>query len=1050
MSSTALAAPDRPTAPSQRVDVPRWAKALAAGLGMLGLVLAVATPFLPVQQSTTTLTWPQQGSLTGVTAPLVSYTPHRLDLALPCAMATASPAENRVLLSTVPPAAPDSAELGLRARTNQGLLDITLQGKPVLSAPLSSLGGPDCVARVSSTATSTTTELQGKTRTVAGDLRPQVVGVFSQLSGQAPAGLSVTAEVDNRYSSSPTPLKLAAMLFGAMCTLGSLVALYRLERVDGRRHIRALPARWWVLHWRDGAVAAVLGIWYLIGGNTSDDGYLLTMARSAQSSGYMGNYFRWFDGAEAPFGWTYELISVMSRVSTASPWIRLPTLAAGVLCWLLISREVLPRMGRQVRRSPAAGWAAAAVFLLFWLPYDNGLRPEPLIALGALLTWCSLERSVATRRLLPAAVALLVAALSLAAGPTGLICVAVLLAGLKPLVVLVRRKVRELGALAVLAPLVAVGLAVLFVVFADQTLMTIIESTRVRTERGPSQQWYLELQRYDALMRNDTADGSLTRRIPVLVMLLTLAASFVVLLRRGRIPGVALGPSRRLLGVTAGSLAMLAFTPTKWTHHFGAFAGIGACVAALAVVAVAAPAVHARRNAAVFISALLLALALAASGNNSWWYVSSYGVAWFDKPPQLLGVQLSSVLLGLALLTMAVAVREHLRAQPDSEAPQVRRARLVSPLFAVLCWLVVISEVLVFAKAVVKQWPAYTVGASNIRALAGDSCALAKDVMVEKDPSRSVLQPIDASQNALGAGTSEGFTPGGVPVSIDPAGARGRDGSDRRTPAPLPFGLNTSVPVLGSYATSSPNPPTLTSSWYRLPPRSAAGPLLVVTAAGTFPAKGTGITVDYGRAAGGAVTQSGSSRLPNPGGEFAQTGSSPSGDPGGAQAWRNLRLPLDQLPADVDTVRLRATVDVPDPAAWIAVTAPRVPELQSLNALIGSTQPVLMNWVVPMAFPCQRPFQVVDGVAEVPTFRISPDHALIRDTDAWENADGGGPLGWTGLLTTARTLPTYLANDWNREWGSLQRLVPIEPRAVPAALTRGSEVVTGWHNPGHS
>ena len=1049
MSSTVLVSPSRPTRRRQRVDVPRWVTLLAAGLGLLGVLLAVATPFLPVQQSTTTLTWPQQGSLTGVTAPLVSYTPHRLDLALPCAMTTASLAENRVLVSTVPPAAPGAAELGLLARTNQGRLDITLQGQPVLSAALSSLGGPDCVARVSSTATATTTELQGNTRTLAGDLRPQVVGVFSELSGQAPAGLSVTAEVDNRYSSSPTPLKLAAMLFGAMCALGSLVALYRLERVDGRRHIRALPARWWVLHWRDGAVAAVLGIWYLIGGNTSDDGYLLTMARSAQSSGYMGNYFRWFDGAEAPFGWTYELISVMSRVSTSSPWIRLPTLAAGVLCWLLISREVLPRMGRQVRRSPVAGWAAAAVFLLFWLPYDNGLRPEPLIALGALLTWCSLERSIATRRLLPAAVALLVAALSLAAGPTGLICVAVLLAGLKPLVALVRRKVRELGVLAVLAPLVALGLAVLFVVFADQTLMTIIESTRVRTELGPSQQWYLELQRYDALMRNDNADGSLGRRVPVLVMFLSLAASFVVLLRRGRIPGVALGPSRRLLGVTAGSLALLAFTPTKWTHHFGAFAGIGACVAALAVVAVAAPAVHARRNAAVFISALLLALALATTGNNSWWYVSSYGVAWFDKPPQLLGVQLSSVLLGLALLTMAVAVREHLRAQPDSEAPEVRRTRLASSSFAVLCWLVVIAEVLVFAKAVVVRWPAYTVGASNIRALAGDSCALAKDVMVEKDPSRSVLQPIDGSPNALGAVTNVGFTPGGVPVGIDPppapsrlpatqipnrSAATGRDGSDTRTPAPLPFGLDAGVPALGSYAQGAPNPATLTSSWYRLPPRSTASPLLVVTAAGNFAGNGASLELDYGRSTGSGVTQTGSGTLL---------------DPGDAPSWRNLRLPLDQLAPEVDSVRLRAVVSTRDPAAWIALTAPRVPELQSLNAVVG-TQPVLMDWLVPLAFPCQRPFQVIDGVAEMPTFRITPDRALTRDNQGWESAGAGGPLGWTGLLTTARTLPTYLANDWNRDWGSLQQLVPIEPNAVPAALTTGSEVVNGWHNPGHS
>jgi len=1051
MSFTAVAPPDRPTAQLRHGGAPRWAKLLAVGLGLLGVLLALATPLLTVRQSTATLTWPQQGALTGVTAPLVSYAPQRLDLAVPCTVATSAPAGNRILVATVPPTAPASAELGLFVQTNNGRLDVTSRGQPVLSAPLSSLDSPGCTVHVVATATSTTTELQGSTRTIPGDLRPQVVGVFSDLQGQAPAGLSVTAEIDDRYSSSPTPLKLAAMLLGAVCVLGSVVALYRLERGDGRRHVRALPARWWVPRRLDVVVVGVLGVWYLIGANTSDDGYLLTMARAAQSSGYMGNYFRWLDVTEAPFGWTYQLISVMSRISTASPWIRLPALAASILCWLLISREVLPRLGRRVRCSTAARWAAAAVFLLFWLAYDNGLRPEPVIALGALLTWASVERSIATRRLLPAAVALLVAALSLAAGPTGLIAVAALLAGGKPLFTMIRAKVREHGALAVLAPLVAVGLAVLFVVFADQTLMTILESTRVRSARGITLPWYEELQRYDALLSNrPNADGGLGRRVPVLVMFLSLAASFVVLLRRGKMPGAALGPSRRLLGAAAGSLVLLALTPTKWTHHFGAFAGIGACVAAVAVIAVTAPAMHARRNGAVFISALLLAMALAATGDNSWWYVSSYGISWFDRPPQLLGVQLSSMLLGLAALTLVVAVREHLRAQPAMTVVRPRRARLAPAVFAAVCWLVVIGQVLLFAKAVVVRWPAYTVGASNIHALAGDSCALANDVMVERNSSRSVLQSVGASANALGAGTNVGFTPSGVPASVDPApapsrlrpsptttgsGPPGRSGFDTSTPAPLPFGLDASVPVLGSYAQGTPNPAALTSAWYRLPPRSAASPLLVVTVAGNLSATGTSVTLDYGRTTGSGVTQTGSGTML---------------DPGSAPSWRNLRLPLNQLPPRADSVRLRAVVSTRDPAAWVALTPPRVPELQSLNTAVGSTQPVLMDWVVPLAFPCQRPYGVVHGIAEVPTLRITPDRALTIDTNAYQDAIGGGPLGWTGLVTSARTLPTYLANDWNRDWGSLQELVPLEPSAVPATLSTGSEVVTGWHYPGPS
>ena len=36
------------------------------------------------------------------------------------------------------------------------------------------------------------------------DFRPQIVGVFTDLAGPAPPGLSFTATIDTRYSSAPT------------------------------------------------------------------------------------------------------------------------------------------------------------------------------------------------------------------------------------------------------------------------------------------------------------------------------------------------------------------------------------------------------------------------------------------------------------------------------------------------------------------------------------------------------------------------------------------------------------------------------------------------------------------------------------------------------------------------------------------------------------------------------------------------------------------------------------------------------------------------------
>src|SRR5699024_12251783 len=97
-----------------------------------------------------------------------------------------------------------------------------------------------------------------------------------------------------------------------------------------------------------------------------------------------------------------------------------------------VRRPLRPRSCRAARATPAFVWSAAAVFLAFWMAFNNGLRPEPASALGALLTWPSVERAIATRRLLPFAVAVIVASFSLATGPTGLMAVAALLMGVRP------------------------------------------------------------------------------------------------------------------------------------------------------------------------------------------------------------------------------------------------------------------------------------------------------------------------------------------------------------------------------------------------------------------------------------------------------------------------------------------------------------------------------------------------------------------------------------------------------------------------------------------
>ena len=99
-----------------------------------------------------------------------------------------------------------------------------------------------------------------------------------------------------------------------------LLALAALDATDGRRHRRIFPARWWLRAPRPRGDRGTAG-GNLVGPNTSDDGYLLTMSRVAQNSDYTANYFRWYG---APGG-TLRLVPTRcsagsARSGTAHGW----------------------------------------------------------------------------------------------------------------------------------------------------------------------------------------------------------------------------------------------------------------------------------------------------------------------------------------------------------------------------------------------------------------------------------------------------------------------------------------------------------------------------------------------------------------------------------------------------------------------------------------------------------------------------------------------------------------------------------------------------------
>lgn len=1098
---------------------------------------------MPVQQTTAEINWPQQGVVGSVSSPLISYAPISLSAEIPCSAAGKLPADKSVLFATTSPSAPKAAERGLFVRItgddpSRRSLEVANRNLPLLSVPLEQVlaAGPDCVLAIEANSDAVTAAFTGSgalptadngkapTGSTAdddlGDQRPQVTGLFTQLSGPAAdlPGLTATVDIDSRYSTTPTLLKWLVIVVGVLMTLLSLIALARLDATDGRGAGRIFPARWWRLNARDGVVIGALLLWHFIGPNTSDDGYLMTMSRVAQDSDYTANYFRWFGAPESPFGWYYQVFGLLSKVTVASPWMRIPALLCGIACWLIISHEVLPRLGRAARGAVPA-WTAALVFLVAWFPFNNGLRPEPIICLGALLTWCSVERAIATGRLLPAAIACLVGAFSIAAGPTGVLAVAALVAGARPMLLALITRAREVARqsgddkrtltyASLIAPILAAGTFVLFVVFTNLTLAAFSQSSTMKSAVGPSLNWYNEFDRYSSLFAF-SADGSILRRFAVLAMVLGLIVAAAFLLRKGRIPGTASGPSRRLVGVVFASLLFLMFTPTKWTHHFGVFAGLTAALAALAAIAAGVGATHSRRNRTLFAALVVFITALSLTAPNSFYYSSAWGMPWGVWQVHLGGAMVGQILLYLTLALLALALWFHFREpftgpdpsvdqphldQPDADKPggqgdsdsdqptadspgRLRRIATVparAPLGTAAGAMVIFAlATAVFAG--IFQAGSYSVPRSNLEALAGRPCSLADKVWVESDPSANLLQPVDPQvRDGLGGPASQpagsdrsatsGFTANGVPDDLNTRASQGSFGVLAGAALADPDLLIANSGGTGGGTLTTPG---VNGSLAKLPFGLDPARTPVLGSYSETSQTPAGLTSGWYRlptnyrdhplivmSAAGNFAR-GELRLEytdEPIGQDQRDGGlTPTGaidliDPGPSPSWRNLRIDTAGLPANLTAVRLVADDHNLAEDHYLVLTPPRLPTMTTLNETVGSTDPVHVDWTSGLVVPCQRPFNFHAGVAETPEWRIKPGADLAAAVGAWQAAPGGGPLGWLEMSQQPNTVATYLQGDIGRDWGALERYTSYDV-APPAQIEYDTQVRSGLWSP---
>ncbi|WP_024876595.1 arabinosyltransferase domain-containing protein [Saccharomonospora piscinae] len=745
---------------------------------LLSAVTAGLFVLAPVDQQSTRYSWPD-GEVENRTLPLFPYEPHRLDVTFGCADVRSAD-EDLLLSTTAPRNAPveNGADGGLDIRASPNTVTVSVGDREVITSSVESA----CAWSVTSQETGTTVRRDGEV--VAHTIEiPVVTGMFTEAPAQT--GLRATVVPDTRYESTPGAARIAL----AAVTVAALAAMFVLlarTTLSGQRRVRVLPPRWWRPRPADAAVACVLAGWLVVGAPTVDDGYIVTMLKAAGDGDVVGNYFRWFNAPEAPFSWFYELYRGVAEVSGAAWWLRLPSVLLGLLLWVLVDRLLLPRL--VPRATPLTRFAAAATFALWYVQFGVGLRPEPWVMLGVVAVFLLVERTVVTRSLGALGASVAVAGATVAVTPTGVVALAPFVAAAPGLARVVR-----LHGVRVLPVVLGSGAAALLLMFADQSLASVLHSTEVRTTIGPSFGVLDEPMRYDALL--DPIQGGLNRRMPLVLLWFCLAVLIALLVAR-RVPGLAARPTRRAVLVSLLFFVALAFTPTKYTHHFGALGGLAAVLLAAVVHTVRTGALRPGWARSLFVLAAGAVSAYGLAAPLRWWFLAGTGTPWSLEPPDI-GIPLGEAVFAggvlLAVLGLVVGWR-----------------RLPSPAWVLPCVVtgVVALEVLSVTYPALARPGAYSVARAT---LDPGGCGVERWLTVEPEPGTGLLRPVTGSSEVR----ADGFRRGAYPPQAPPPPGYGEGGA----------------PVWGSDGARG----TLTTPWSTVPDGAASpdSPPLVVPVAGT-------------------------------------------------------------------------------------------------------------------------------------------------------------------------------------------------------------------------
>jgi arabinosyltransferase B len=691
-----------------------------------------------------------------------------------------------------------------------------------------------------------------------------------------------------------------------------------------------------------------------------------------------------------PFALTMQLHAPLTQISLAPLWLRLPSTVLGVATWFVVSRGVLGAALPARASSARIRLLAAVCLLAAWLPFNLGVRPEPYVAFGVTSVLALLWRA---RGLTGLGWAALLTGLIIPVSPGGILVVAPIVVFAPRIVAIVRRSARgRMQLLARILLLCCVGAVGLTAIFADQTWDGLVTATRWHNFFGPSLPWYHEPDRYAFLLGADQS-GSASKRIPVLLTLAVLPVIGMLLIRRTMTGGTD-SSAWRLVGVVVAALALLWSTPSKWSHHFGALAGLFASLLVMAVMVLwqraRAPA-HDRGTIGISLAGAVLVAAVSAlafAGPNSWWQPAVYDVPWARGPVRPIGLPLDSPLFWIGALVVVCAALSTLR--------PIRSMLVAAPavLAVAAAGTAVVMLLSSFLAAPLRR-PAGSLAATNLHQLAGGhSCGLADDIEVL--PDGPVLEP---------AGSS-------APGPAQPTGFLALTGFDPGAPPPDPPGTGTSAQLWGSLVSGPESTGTLISPWFELPTGSG----VAVSVSGRTD-RGNKLALEFGRAADTDIIAL-AERTP-----FDQP--KPHQDqlegPPEYRPWRSIGLDAAQIPAAADRVRIRAVDASTDPDGWLAVTGPRQRSIVGLTEFLVDHGPVLVSWPQAFLFSCVHDIVgVAGGLAETPRAVIEAPRRHGRLSAIATDQAQGGNFAALRPFGQLHEIPTRLAGHPEIDWGTLQ------------------------------